>query len=850
MKKKLRTKITWMIFGLCWVSALNAQIKGDPKLPVKIEAGSIDKISSKLSPDLQKLKNNNSFKIQNESSAAPSAKNDALHKYLQIKGDKVLVDFTVKENMAQAKTDLQKMGVTITGVYGRVISGFVPISVLPQLENTEGIRFAKASFKPLHQSSKNNATKFALSPYSKNAASKHQPVISQGDTAQLSYLARNKFHVNGRGVKVGIISDSYDNLGTAQIGVEQGELPGKGNPFGFKKPVQVIKDLDGGGSDEGRAMAEIVHDVAPASRLAFYTADFGEADFAQGIQTLADNGCEVINDDVYYFDEPFFQDGIIAQSVDAVKKRGVTYFSAAGNQYNNSYESNYRPTNVEYFGSGFGTAHNFSAAGDPPRYAQPLYVPPSGSIILSFQWDQSSFAASGVGATTDFDVFLTDIFGNIVAYSASDNIKSGEPVEIFGYFNNTKNSTFFLTIVKFAGPDVSRLKYILYDDAQFYLTAVPIPGILAPSLVGHAKAEGAIATGASFYYNTPAYGVDTPKINWYSALGGVANYFDNNGNRIAPLIRKTPAVVGPDGVNTSFFDPYGNGDISQDADKYPNFFGTSAAAPHAAGVAALMIDAERLHNITPDQIKGILSATAIDMDNIYTDGFDKGFDYNTGYGFINAEKAVGKVKFPNKYIADLKLEPLCSDHPDKVRNWAIINHNPFAVEAEYFVQGEHQSGCITVQPGITNFSTGAIKNEGCAKPNIAVLTWKDNFDFPHFDLAFSSRAKCGKEELNDKNSDRTINTIKGLDAPDLLANNLAEVYPNPSTNSFKLYLSLMSPQITNIDVYSMDGKKMQSKTVNQSKGIIELDASNFKPGVYLMNIRQGTFNKTIKVIKQ
>lgn len=849
MKKKLPTLIAGAVASIFLMNVLHAQIKGNPQLQGKVQQPSLQKISTKLSPGLQVLHDNTSFKIQNKSALSSDTKTDALQKYLQIKGDKVLVNFTIKDSAAATRVQLQKMGIIITGVYGRVISGFVPIAILPQLEAIRGIRFVKASYKPLHQSIKNSFSANMVSRVAGASFPKFTPVISQGDTAALSYLARKKFNVNGKGVKVGIISDSYNNLGTAPIGVEQGELPGKNNPFGFKKSVQVIKDLDGGGTDEGRAMAEIVHDVAPAAQLAFYTADFGEADFAQGIQTLADYGCEVINDDVYYFDEPFFQDGIIAQSVDAVKKRGITYFSAAGNQYNNSYESNYRPSNVAYFGAGNGTAHNFSAPGNPSRYAQPLYVPPTGSIILSLQWDQSSFAASGVGATTDFDVYLTDIFGNIVAYSASDNIKSGEPVEIFGFQNNTKNYTFFLTIVKFAGPEVSKLKYILYNDAQFYITKVPIPGIFAPSLVGHAKAAGAIAMGASFYFNTPPYGVDTPKINWYSALGGVPDYFDINGKRINPSLRKKPTIVGPDGVNTSFFDPFGNGDISQDADKYPNFFGTSAAAPHAAGVAALMIDAERLHHITPDQIQGILSATATDMDNIYTDGFDKGFDFNTGYGFMNAEKAVGKVRYPNKYICDLKLDPLCSEDPKTKRNWVINNPNPFPMDVEYFVEGAHQFDCLAVQPGYTNFSTLTISNSNCARSNIAVLTWKDNFEVPHFDVAYSTKAKCGVNKLSKENSDETTRALQDFSVPETAADNLAEVYPNPSANTFKVYLSLTNQQAVSIDIYSLDGKKLQSKIVNQSKGITEMDAANFKLGVYLMNIQQGTFNKTIKVVK-
>ena len=88
-------------------------------------------------------------------------------------------------------------------------------------------------------------------------------------------------------------------------------------------------DLPNG--DEGRAMMQIVHDVAPGAHLAFYTAVNSEADMANGIKALAAAGARVIADDVTYFDEPFFQDGLLAQAVDSVNAAGVAYFSAAGN---------------------------------------------------------------------------------------------------------------------------------------------------------------------------------------------------------------------------------------------------------------------------------------------------------------------------------------------------------------------------------------------------------------------------------------------------------------------------------------------------------------------------------------
>ena len=843
--KKLLLWTSTCVLLLFFVKSADAQIKGNPQFKTNLlQQPAIPKTSSRLSPDLKKLYDNygpNAKRVESNAKAAPSS--DAMNKYMQIRGDKVVVDITVKQDINTATIELKKMGLQITGVFGRVISGLMPISSIPQLETATSVKFARPAYKPMHQSNKVNNL---ISRQMPNDKDKIVPVISQGDTAQRSYLARKKYNVTGKGVKVGILSDSYNNLGTADIGVRHGELPGPKNPFNYKKPVEVLQDLDSTGTDEGRAMAEIVHDVAPGSEIAFHTANLGQANFAQGIQDLANDNCKVITDDVGYFAEPFFQDGIIAQSVDIAKKNGVTYVSAAGNQSVRSYESEYRPSTFEPVGPGNGTAHNFSGAGDPPRYFQPIYIPPGGSLIASFQWDQSSFSASGVGAESDFDIYLFDIDGNIVSAGASDNILSGDPIEVFGYFNNTSNFTFFLAIVKFAGPDVSKLKYVMYNDALFYLTDPAIPGILAPTLVGHPKAAGAIATAAAFYLETPAYGVDTPVVEFFSSEGGVANYYDIAGNRIDPLIRKKPEITAPDGGNTSFFDPFGNGDIPQDADTYPNFFGTSAAAPHAAGVAALMIEAQKLKTITPDQIKGLLQKHAIDMDDIYTTGFDKGFDFNTGAGFIKADASVGDVKFPNVYIKDLKLKAVCSDNPIATRNWKIVNPNPFEVDAQWFLAGSSQHGTITAEPGSTDFSTTTISYGYGSFPNLVIIDWQDNFGFTRFDASTGTKAKCNDAAATVSDAQE----LTGISIDDIKNPKIAEVYPNPSVNSFKLYLSMGSQQPIDVELYSIEGRKLYVTRTTQSNGILDINATNYKPGMYILKVKQGDYIKTFKLIKQ
>ena len=150
-------------------------------------------------------------------------------------------------------------------------------------------------------------------------------------------LDESGLNVNGTGIKVGVLSDSFNNLGGAAADEADGALPPGAD-------IQVLKDLSGGGSDEGRAMMQIIHDIAPGASLAFYTAFDSEQDFANGILALAAAGSKVIVDDVSYFDEPFFQNGVIAQAIQTVEAEGVTYVTAAGNDGSNAYQAAWTPT--------------------------------------------------------------------------------------------------------------------------------------------------------------------------------------------------------------------------------------------------------------------------------------------------------------------------------------------------------------------------------------------------------------------------------------------------------------------------------------------------------------------------
>jgi subtilisin family serine protease len=529
----------------------------------------------------------------------------------------IVIDAVAKEDGQQLYADLLELGLTNGSTYRNIVSGLFPVSELRFLNNTNSLHRASMSmYQPLI------------------GATTSQGVVSMG-----ADLARANFGVDGSGVKVGILSDSYNVLGGAADGVLSGDLPGIGNPFGNTTPVQVLQEGPEDSIDEGRALAEIIHDVAPGAEIAFATAAFGQANFANNIRNLAEKGANIIVDDIIYFAEPMFQDGIIAQAVDEVVNNGVAYFSSAGNNARDSYQSSFTESSLQI--QGVGTFHDFDP-GEGVDILQSIEFRP-GTTFLSYQWDEPFFSVTGErGASSDLDLYLFAQNGNLITSSTNFNI-GGDPFEFIGVKNNSDEPVIAnLAIALFEGASPSLQKYVMFGRGSSGASRVLDYPTDSSTNYGHSNAQGAIAVGAAFYQDTPAFGQNPPLLERFSSAGGTPILFDTNGNRLdSPENRDKPKIVAPDGANNTFFPPFfdGQGNFITDVegDGFPNFFGTSASAPHAAAVAALMIEANP--TITPEEIGDILASTAIDMGV-------PGFDFDTGYGFINAQAALERTTIP------------------------------------------------------------------------------------------------------------------------------------------------------------------------------------------------------------
>jgi subtilisin family serine protease len=505
--------------------------------------------------------------------------------------------------------------------YEDFINADIEVSKINLLEEITSIMMVKPVYKPTLNSG---------------------AVQSQADKAIRADIARNNFGVNGHGIKIGILSDSYNALGGAVAGVNAGELPGIGNPAGFVKPVVVLKDLSISQNpnliDEGRGMAEIVHDVAPGAEIYFYTAFDGEADFANGIRALANAGCKIIVDDVTYFAEPYFQDGILARAVEDVTNQGVSYFTSAGNSSSRSYEFGFKPFNFANAGETPQFLHNFNSDPSNPIDNLPIFCPTGNVGVITLQWTQPFKSISGgFGARTDLDIFILDNNFNVIASNIFNDIGT-DPVTQVAFQNNTQSPVLRVVILKRSGINVQKIKMVFNRGIRLFSDLQNTPGLFSSTITGQANARSAITVGAANYQNTIAFGSPTNIIQEFSSKGGLDVLFNRFGGRTFER-RFKPEIVAADNGNTSFFG------IDNDGDGLPNFDGTSASAPHAAAVAALCLEASNCFQLSPFYVKSAFILNAADMDDPETPGFDFGFDFKTGNGFINAEGILSYFDF-------------------------------------------------------------------------------------------------------------------------------------------------------------------------------------------------------------
>lgn len=527
---------------------------------------------------------------------------------------------------------LREKGATIVHVSGRyrVVTIALEARLIGSLAEVPPVSFVSEVLTPATRGAV-PGTGGAHRPYP--APPSCAPIVSQGDVQLRAALARSAAGVSGSGVTVGVLSDSYDvstfAATRAANDIASGDLPGPGNPCGRSTPVVVLHEGQTGDTDEGRAMLQIVHDLAPDATLKFATGFGGLFQMADHIGELVAAGADVIVDDITYFAEPFFQDGPISVAVSEARASGVTYVSSAGNSNGfdagvefNGYESPaYRPTTCPRSFSGITSCHSFrsSGAGDSTYR---FVLDPGASAWIDLQWAEPWY-----GVETDFDAFLLE--GTTVrASSADDNPAGGVPFEFISYRNaGSSAKTLSLVVGRYAGAGTPRLKLIFVGTSGVRQVehAIPdAPNAITGTIFGHNGSRDAISVAAVPYFDDT-----TPES--YSSRGPVTHYFGPAvGTSPAPplpvgQVFAKPDVTATDGARNTFFGNPSGGSFL--------FFGTSASAPHVAAIAALMKSSQPA--IEPDTLAGVLSSTSRPMSG--------GTPRSVGGGMVDALAAASAV---------------------------------------------------------------------------------------------------------------------------------------------------------------------------------------------------------------
>jgi hypothetical protein len=604
-----------------------------------------------------------------------------------------------------------------------VVDGWVQVSDLAIIAKTRGVQSV------------------VLSP---------RPVAEVGNVTQqgvIQHRVNLAVGVDGTGITIAALSDSYNNLPPdgappalpairAANDIASGDLPGVGNTLGNEQPVVVVQESAAPASDEGRAMLQLIHDIAPKARLGFATSGGSQLQFADNIRSLAGLpgaprvvpgfSADVIVDDIIFLTEPMFSDGIVAQGVNDVTAAGKHYFSSAGNRASTQgYASNFNqvgpvgsptagsninlatvpPASTGLFAGGF---HNFRTDGrqdiaqtlrrttgsgssntrlvlqwdDPFDKVAPgtqtfttsanftgaptsldFFIPltagvptrlevtqmsgdfdavvtirdPSNAVVINEQdttidetifftptqsgnykitiaafdnttgdFTVSAFANSATGVTTQYNVlfFRTDT-GAFISAINSNALAVNQPVAFASAIPfPTGQNTIQMVIARSAGSVANRLRYVFFDGSSS-VRPDEYTSYKYPVTYGH----NSTANG----HGVAAFSAFRPHIpESFTSPGPVTILFDAAGNRLAsPEVRQQPILSAMDGANNTFF----GGDSAGDADVFPNFFGTSAAAPNAAAVAALVLQARGgPGSLTVAQMKSILSTTTMPND--------------------------------------------------------------------------------------------------------------------------------------------------------------------------------------------------------------------------------------------
>ncbi|MEO8377257.1 MAG: S8 family serine peptidase, partial [Candidatus Sumerlaeota bacterium] len=563
-------------------------------------------------------------------------------KFNELNGETV-VELQVRNSSDDLLKQISKTGATIISSapkYGRVTVGISSADTALSLAAIDDVILVLPVVKPRASAG--------------SVESGARPAL-RVDVAASKYAIPDAFGkiLDGEGQRVGVLSDSFSPA-RKTAGQASGDLPAD---------VQILSTTPG--TDEGAAMAELIHDIAPAAAISFHTAFVSESDFAAGIDLLVQNGCTIISDDVIYFREPYYSIGPVALAARNAVTAGVPFYSAAGNFRNDALRQVYKDVSSENDGPYPRKGKDLHKWSNGTGFL-PVVIPPTTAADVYLYWNQPQDQGFvGDGSQVDLDMYITETPDAKGIYNATTDITTetasvdfqgttgigfGNPFEFCRLINpNATAKTLYVAVDHIQGSKTNipqaaiplEFTLVFVPNAGTFPQEVVIQGIDhhdnttgASTIWGHNRAPGVNSVAAINYIEPlseqtpdnfvgPSAELDP---EYFTAKGGQLSIPFNEFGLYIPTSSFEPDITCVDGTNTTFF---GGGDF--DVDGHPNFFGTSAAAPNAAAVAALL--KELNPTLTPDQLDSAFTETAIDIKG---ERAHAGVDDVTGPGLIDA----------------------------------------------------------------------------------------------------------------------------------------------------------------------------------------------------------------------
>ena len=431
------------------------------------------------------------------------------------------------------------------------IEAYVPVPLLGHLSEQPGVLRVREITPP-------------------QPAQSTQRIAGQGPPVHGS-PAWNQAGYSGQGVKVGVIdsffgfNDFSSLMGTELPSTVQARCYTDAGRF-----TQNVADCADAlvGSDHGTLVAEAVMDIAPEASL-YIASPWSRGDINSAVDWMVSQGVSVIvSGFIYYFDGPGdgtspFGDSPL-RTVDRAVAGGIIWANAVGNDAQRTWFGPYSTVQsgdfrfLEFYGSDIFNGMLLDA-GD--------------RIRVQLRWDDS-----WRGASRDFDLFLWDFAAaDIVAYSFDLQVGGpGQvPYEELSY-QVPSGGRYAVVVDHDSGgtPDWLQVTVWGVDSIDYYTESGSIGN------PGESANPGMLAVGAAHWNDVRA-------IEPYSSRGPT------------PDGRVKPDIVGADCGATALspLNEYNQG-----------FCGTSQAAPHVAGMAALV--RQRFPDYTPAQVASYLKDNA------------------------------------------------------------------------------------------------------------------------------------------------------------------------------------------------------------------------------------------------